>query len=266
MLISSHNVVIELENLSNGLSEVLDPESVVEKMSHEKAEEISTPLVETLKALETALDGIDRLGVAIRQSSSASLAHRIAAFMQKKDDGLVERFAFLRLKHKLVDNFQNKDRVGPPPLSLCRQLAASISFRYFGLRYQREHQENLKRRRHGDQEERSQSVGNQTWELRKSINFAPKPDIRTAIRQFPGQRLQDAISADEHSRLDSKVALQKYQSPRSSFSVRSAISVLPENFSYPAPPRSNTLEKEVSCPYCGQILAASILEQKPVWE
>ncbi|KLO82179.1 Uncharacterized protein LW93_9362 [Fusarium fujikuroi] len=105
-------LVIEFENReTNDLSHA-SQSSVVALMESEDTEEISSPLIESLKALEAAVQGLHRLGLAIRQSSTTNLTQRITAFIEKIDGGSTEELFLFRLKIKLIDEPRRKGRPG----------------------------------------------------------------------------------------------------------------------------------------------------------
>ncbi|KAG4255639.1 serine/threonine protein kinase [Fusarium proliferatum] len=105
-------LVIEFENReTNDLSHA-SQSSVVALMESEDTEVISSPLIESLKALEAAVQGLHRLGLAIRQSSTTNLTQRITAFIEKIDGGSTEELFLFRLKIKLIDEPRRKGRPG----------------------------------------------------------------------------------------------------------------------------------------------------------
>ncbi|KEZ43237.1 hypothetical protein SAPIO_CDS4926 [Scedosporium apiospermum] len=131
--ITKRNLIrtMAIENEKTGSK---SPASLIESMDRRTSENVSSPLVETLQALEAALDSLHRLGVAMRQTSSSNLTQRIVAFIDKEDDGDLQDLICFRLKHKLMASARNQGKDTGPPLSLCKQLAVSISFRYFRIR------------------------------------------------------------------------------------------------------------------------------------
>ncbi|KAF2994772.1 hypothetical protein E8E14_002949 [Neopestalotiopsis sp. 37M] len=131
----------EVENESQDNDrEIHEPSSVIlAQMNQWSGDELSSLFVESLKALESSVDSLRRLGSAIQQSSASTLTQRMNDFVKKKNDGVLEDMLYLHLRHRLVARAQEQDSTQGAALSLCRQLATSISFRYFSVLYIRSH-------------------------------------------------------------------------------------------------------------------------------
>ncbi|KAG6367137.1 hypothetical protein INS49_001320 [Diaporthe citri] len=78
------------------------PGFTVEQMQWSAEDELSSSLAENLQALESAVESLYRLGIAIRQSSSGNITQRVNAFMEKQNDVNLENMVFPRAK------FENK--------------------------------------------------------------------------------------------------------------------------------------------------------------
>ncbi|CAK7207179.1 hypothetical protein SEUCBS139899_009987 [Sporothrix eucalyptigena] len=120
-------------------------EALIKHMTREPRV-IGSVLVESLRALKSVVDSLDRLGSAIRQSSSAErLTERIENYMKKSDNGgVLEDIVYFRLKFMLVDGRKYNDGELPDnargaALLLCRQLAVSVAYRYSAIMYRRQH-------------------------------------------------------------------------------------------------------------------------------
>lgn len=111
-------LVESLENESPDNKDDEAPGSIIDEMSRKPEEGL---LVESLQALEPAVDGLYRLGIAIRQSSFGNLTQRINAFIQKKDDGMLEAMVFIHLKIKedaKTEDNENAETVGSIAVAL----------------------------------------------------------------------------------------------------------------------------------------------------
>lgn len=93
-------------------------------------------LRKTGEYIEGSVDRLHRLGVIIRQSSTASLISRVRAFSAKKSDSSLENTSYLVIKHLYAG----------APLSLQRLLGQSILERHYNIQYRREHQRRLSTR------------------------------------------------------------------------------------------------------------------------
>ena len=112
---------------------------------------LSSLLMESLQALESAIDGLRRLDTTIRLFSASILTQRINSFNQKNDDGSLEDLVYVRIKHLLVDRakvdeIQGDEIKGAAP-SLVRQLVESVLFRYFGILHRRSHEKKISTKR-----------------------------------------------------------------------------------------------------------------------
>ncbi|KAL7910317.1 hypothetical protein GGI35DRAFT_362150 [Trichoderma velutinum] len=87
--------------------------------------------------IEGSIDRLHRLGVIIRQSSTASLISRVRAFAAKQPDSSLENISHSLIKHLYPS----------APLSLQRLLGRSILERHFNIQYRREHQRRLSTQR-----------------------------------------------------------------------------------------------------------------------
>jgi hypothetical protein len=261
----------------------LGPDSTIDEMGKQPEDGLSSFLVESLQALESAVDGLYRLGVAIRHSSSGNLTHRINAFVKKNDDGMLEAMAYIHLKHKLVDKVV-MDAVGSssknpePPgaaLSLCRQLAVAVSFRYFGILYRRSHAKKMEVARRpsprveAPRESPSSEIESndltQDITLHKSKRTLPTAAKPSAIpaRLRPRVPLSDTEPSIPESKLVRKVFASPAEAIRTAPSV---ISILPKNVKYPDPPTRDSSARDQECPYCCQKFPRAQFENKMWWE
>ncbi|KAG5804767.1 hypothetical protein H9Q74_010283 [Fusarium xylarioides] len=254
-------IVMEFENREaydlNHTSQLL----VVAEMQSEDTEKISSPLVESLKALEAAIQGLYRLGLAIRQSSTANLTQRITAFIEKIDGGSTEELFFFRLKMKLIDEPRREGRPGAS-LTLCKQLASSIAFRYFRIQYRISHQRKLETPR------KPQPASGATFETSEgTVNMSEQISEKGSRKPLPyrvNQLISD-MSVTEPTIPDSSIAFRKYESlsPASTTTTSASMaSVQLRDATYPDPP----LETAVVCPYCAQPVLAALRKSKRDWE
>lgn len=239
--------------------------------------ELSSLLVESLKVLETAVDSLLRLGVAIQQSSVSTLTQRINAFVKRKDEGVLEEMIYPHLRHLLVDREREEGNHGAA-LSLCRQLAGSISFRYFAILYVRNHA--AKKRDAVSHEETTAGGQAQRMQLSKPASGASAHGRTAAPSTMDGggkepsairhHRINHAVPLSETapSIPDSDVARRKYaEPPKSFFGTKSVISIrTPGNVRYPKPPKVEPHAKDAICPYCCNRHDKSKYERKDWWE
>ena len=239
-------------------------EALVKQMTHNQGI-VASVLVESLRTLKSVVDSLDRLGSAIRQSSSAErLTERIQKYMKRSDDsGVLEDIVYLRLKHMLVDGRKYRDEELPDnareaTLLLCRQLAVSVAYRYSAIMYRRHHeQKRVARRDNPPQElqretETQKDVAQQLATVRHKNNpHLLGPTTRPSA--IPS-RLRPALS--EHtvsmlSRPESAVVMKKYASSQASFvGATSVMSIQPGNVTLPKPPTIVAPAVDAACPYC----------------
>ncbi|PKK49154.1 hypothetical protein CI102_4565 [Trichoderma harzianum] len=98
---------------------------------------LAEDLSQTQESIEGAIDRLHRLGVTIRQSSTAGLISRVRAFSAKRSDSSLEEMSFLMIKFLYP----------MAPLNLQRLLSRSILERHFNIEYRGEHQRRLAARR-----------------------------------------------------------------------------------------------------------------------
>jgi hypothetical protein len=252
------------------------PNAIIEEMNREPEAGISSLLVESLRALESAVDGLYRLGVAIRQSSPVNLTQRINAFIQKKDDGILEAMVLIHLKHRLVDeikrvaktkNNESAENVGAS-LSLCRQLALSITFRYFGILYNRSHTGKIEVKRETD----LQTGWLPKTALSTSETANPKSSPFRHTAQKPPGTASNLRGNDERSDTAptipvSKKAREALASSNSPFTgTRSFIAERQSHIKYPDPPKVDSLARDGVCPYCCKRIPKASFEKKELWE
>lgn len=233
--------------------------------------ELSSLLVESLKVLESAVDSLLRLGVAIQQSSASTLTQRINAFVKRKDEGVLEEMIYLHVRHRLVDREREEGNHGAA-LSLCWQLAGSISFRYFAILYARNHA--AKKRDAVSHEETTAGGQAQRMQLSKPASGASAPSIMDGGGKEPSairhRKINHAVPLSETapSIPDSDIARRKYaEPPKSFFGTKSVISIgTPGNVRYPKPPQVEPHAKDAICPYCCNRHDKSKYERKDWWE
>lgn len=258
----------EVLKVNNSVGEGLQ-RSVAEEVDHAPESGASSPLTESLRALKTAIDGLYRLGVAIRQSSSPTVNQRISNFAQENDDIAIENMVFFRLEHK----FFNKDQKGSnskSPLSLYRQLAISISFRYFGLLYRQSRQKKIEKNR--------ESAPVKVPDQRPEVNIPPRKPAQSKKKGGPnelqklavanaGMKQQPEKSEGAPTTVNTKNILQKYAATEKSFAApKSVLSAHIKDAKYPDPPKVDPRTREARCPFCGRPIFELDLKKKDWWQ
>lgn len=216
-----------------------------------------------------AIDGLYRLGVAIRQSSSSTLNRRVSNFAQENNDVAIENVVFLRLKHKFFDKDQ-KESNSKSPLSLYRQLAMSISFRYFGLLYRQNRQERI------EKNQEAASVQHQGLPPNENIPFqqpaqSKKKDGPDELRKFAvanaGMKQQSEQAESTPTTVNTKNIIQMYVATEESFAApKSVMSAHLRDAKYPDSPQVNPDTREARCPFCGRPIFETDLKKKDWWQ
>jgi hypothetical protein len=257
-------------------------------MNQQLDERDSSLLVESLQALESAVDGLCRLGLAIRQSSSINLTQRVDQFMRKKGDGgVLEGIVCFQLQIRLIhkikqgakaeDSAKRVGRVGAT-LSLCQQLATSVAFRYFGILYLRSHSEKIEVKREVKPKTEHQPTPAPAVPKTKPAAPKPKPE-KLATRgpsAIPLHLREHASRSDTDSSIpESKKAKQIYASrniadntgsKRHSPAGGSVISIRLTNTTYPDPPKMDSMQRNGLCPYCCKRFPWPHFADKTWWE
>ncbi|RFU23756.1 hypothetical protein B7463_g12581, partial [Scytalidium lignicola] len=248
---------------------------IAEQINHPSESRSSIPLVETLWALKAAIDGLYRLGIAIQQSSSSTLTQRINNFLQKNDDGSIENMVFLRLRHMFFDGIRNES-VTKSPISLYRQLAVSISFRYFSILYRQRRQEKFKKKHeivpvqtqigNGDPiPALTRNVQSRKYSTPNKRNSSVELGTLTPASSGLKQPQEDSDAAP--STVITKNVLQRYAASEKSFSAsKSVISVHVKDAKYPEPPEVNPITREARCPFCSRPIFERDLQKKGWWQ
>lgn len=249
--------------------------SVADEVDHAPESGASSPLAESLRALKTAIDGLYRLGVAIRQSSSSTLNQRISNFAQENDDVAIENMVFFRLKHKFFDKGQ-KESNSKSPLSLYRQLAMSISFRYFGLLYRKSRQEKIEKDREiapvqpQAEKKAPDQKPKENIPLRKPAQLREKGgpnELKKLAVANAGIKQQPKESEGAPTTVNTKNVLQKYAATEKSFAApKSVLSTHIKDAKYPDPPKVDPRTREARCSFCGRPIFEMDLKKKDWWQ
>ncbi|KAH6962517.1 CHAT domain-containing protein [Ilyonectria sp. MPI-CAGE-AT-0026] len=274
------NVVEESEKGTGPAS--LD--TIIHMMSPGERKKAALPLVDSLLALESAVDGLYHLGIAIRQSSSGALAQRVQAFIGKNDDSLFETVMLGKLKQHLIEGVQaveasnretngrDGDEVRGAAQSLCRQLAVSITFRHFMILYRRSHEEKLSMKRvnemetpDADKHDKAVSGPTQKPVLQEKNPVSP---LHPRHGRLITERPKPAKIAAERSESaptipDSQAAQRKHASSLRSFI--SGISVMADNVDFPKPPVVPERATHARCPYCCKLFARAKYNDEEWW-
>ncbi|KAI3393858.1 hypothetical protein diail_3533 [Diaporthe ilicicola] len=259
-------------------------DTIIHMMSPGERKKDVPLLVDSLLALEAAVDGLYHLGIAIRQSSSGALSQRVQALIDKKDDGLFETMVLGKLKQHLIEGVQaveasnrqakdaGRDEVRGAAQSMCRQLAVSMTFRHFAVLYRRNHEKGLamKRPNEGetldvDKNDKTMSGPSQELLLQETHHLSP-PQSRHA-RPITA-RLKPAETAAELSEsaptLPDSQAAHRKQTP-SLRSFRSGVSMMIDNGNCPKPPVVPEGATHAPCPYCCKLFAKAEYNDDEWW-
>ncbi|XDG04957.1 hypothetical protein ABKA04_004572 [Annulohypoxylon sp. FPYF3050] len=267
--------LLRIESLENES----DPEdknesliSVIEEMSQPPGADPSSRLVESLKVLESGIDSLLQLGIAIQQSSANTLTQRINSFVKRKDDGLLEEIIYLHLRHRLGSRPQ-EGRNGAA-LSLCRQLAHSVSFRYFGVLYTQSHAAK-KRDVVGHEKsprdgrvQRVQSPGS-TQRGKAPENIRPHLASSKPVAFAEHLRQHNLAQSDTSPSMpDSQDVRQRYTIQQAGFfKPESVISIpMPNNIRYPKIPDFEEDAQDAVCPYCCKRHDKVLYEKQEWWK
>lgn len=234
-------------------------QSIAEKVNQAPASGASSPLAESSRAIKLAIDGLYRLGSAIRQSSSSTLNQRICRFIEENDDLAIENLVFLRLKHKFFDTNKKKGK-GRSPISLYRQLATSISFRFFGIRYRQHRQSNIEKRQEVSPIlQRTSRVDNLSQEKRRSGQDEMK---KLAIANARIMQREDPPTT-----IHSRNILERYAATENSFAQpKSVLSSYMKDTKYPDAPKVDPRTREAKCPFCAKSILEIDLNKKDWWQ
>ncbi|OIW24582.1 hypothetical protein CONLIGDRAFT_100429 [Coniochaeta ligniaria NRRL 30616] len=256
------------------------PGSIIDQMRHAEGS-LSSILIESLKILESAVDSLLRLGVAIQQSSASTLTQRVSAFVKRQDDGVLEDIICIRLQRHLIEQERRQRATHGAALSLCRQLASSLSFRCFRIEYIR----SRAAKKHGgvSHEETAAAAdqgivlqsANATSKVSSHRGTAAVPPIpdnsggkKSSLLRDYWNRLATAQSESAASIPDSKLAKLKFAEPQKSFfGASSVISIrLLDNVEYPKPPVIEPGARGAVCPYCCKLWDKALYQSTEKWE
>lgn len=243
-------------------------QSIAEEVNHAPESGASSPLAESLRAIKAAIDGLYRLGAAIRQSSSSTLDQRVSKFIEANDDLAIENLVFLRLKHKFFDKDVTKGGC-KSPLSLYKQLATSISFRYFGIRYRQHRQNKFGKKRevipiqHQTQEKKGLPQDSDQLRKMDDPNKLKKLAVANArIKRQPGTEKEDPPTT-----VHSKSILERYAATEKSFAqAKSVLSSHMKESKYPDAPKVDTRTREANCPFCAKPITEMNLRKNDWWQ
>ncbi|UKZ68493.1 uncharacterized protein TrAtP1_009526 [Trichoderma atroviride] len=234
-------------------------QSIAEEVERTPESGASSPLAESLRAIKLAIDGLYRLGAAIRQSSSSALTQRIGRFIKENDDLAIENLVFLRLKHKFFDSSENGNNCRSP-LSLYKQLATSISFRYYGIRYRQERQDTIEKRREDSP----------VWRRTSEMTDAPKEKDKSGQNELKKLAIANARipkkpkKEEPPTTIHSKDILAKY-TEKPFAQPNSVLSSYMEDTKYPDAPKVDPRTREARCPFCSRPILEMDLKKKDWW-
>ncbi|KAL7934267.1 hypothetical protein V8C35DRAFT_302164 [Trichoderma chlorosporum] len=212
-----------------------------------KLEDPSAPL----DSLRGGVDRLNRMAIAIRKSSIASLASRIKSFSDAHDDeDYFYSLAFEILRKKLPNANDG----------LWNHLATSIKFRRQSLLYKRRHQDKLKPQPEHHEVPTLQSSSARVPLFKRSISPplsqpapSPAPSQTTASTFVPGAFLR------HYSAPDFTHELEKAPSVPSVISLGTTVGE-DNDLPYPKPP-----EGEQVCDWCFQIHSVKLYQNDWWW-
>jgi hypothetical protein len=174
----------------------------------------------------------------------------------------IEDMVFLRLKHKFFDKSQ-KESNSKSPWSLYRQLARSISFRYFELLYRKSRQEKPEKDRDtapvqpqaekivSDQKSK-ENILPQKPTKSKGANGGPN-ELKKLVVANAGMQQQPKKSEGAPTTINTNDFFQNYATTERYFAPpRSILSAHIIDAEYPDPPEVDPDTREARCPFCGR--------------
>ena len=182
---------------------------------------------------------------------------------------------FLRLKHKFFDKRQ-KEGNSKSPLSLYRQLAMSISFRYYGLLYRQSRQERIEKNR--ENAPLMPQAGKIVPDEKPEVNTPPQKPIQAKKKggtnelkklaiANAGMKQQPEKPESAPTTVDTKNVLRKYAATEKSFAApKSILSAQINNSKYPDPPKVDPYTREARCLFCGRPILEIDLKKKDWWQ
>lgn len=245
---------------------------------------LSTVLVESLRALESAVESLLRLGQLLHQSSASNLTQRVINFVNRKDDGTLERTIYLHLKHKFHDRAK-VDGNRPTALSLCQQLAKSVAFRCFRVHYMRSHADK-KRTPPVSHEAPTTRLGAKPPSPSDNLARVPAQSKIVETTQHIAVPERGAVLPPSVLRIkndhglvpprtetdpslpDSNYVKARYKESKGSFfGANSVASIrLRDDIKYPKKPTLDSSAKSALCPYCCKTFPKSDYDRPWWWE
>jgi hypothetical protein len=216
-----------------------------------------TSPLEAFRLVKETIDRLQRLSMAIRQSSAQHRNFKTVSFIERDKEGNdissgFESYAICIIKHRYKDADD----------ALCRQLGASIFFRRNRFLYRKRHQEKLALNRRGTTPPvQGKSLAD------RGANYASQQDQPSS----QGALFLPALSATTASVLPSSPLDPKiFRSITSSYapsiaSSAPSVSVQDNKLDYPVPPVFKPGKKECECPYCFESLQKADASDERRW-
>ncbi|RTE80926.1 hypothetical protein BHE90_004564 [Fusarium euwallaceae] len=232
------------------------------KLTPEGATRLSASLAvqAALKAVQEAIDRLQRLAIIIRRSSTVTIASRVKNFALKTDAAENAEF------NKLVLIRINAILPGISE-SLASQLLESISHRRLRLLYQRRHQKKLGRRRPGRS---NQTLPREAEGEKLKLDSPQRPAMPEAgtgesVRQASVYTKSQANSDTAHSSFNLS-AFYRYQSRAASTqSDNITVTSVTQGCSYPRPPKLQEGARTARCDWCYEEISTSELQTSGWW-
>ncbi|KAL7961305.1 hypothetical protein V8C34DRAFT_274365 [Trichoderma compactum] len=213
---------------------------------------LTDDLRQTQESVEGAIDRLHRLGVIIRQCSTASLISRVRAFSAKRSDSSLEEMSFLMIKFLYP----------MAPLDLQRLLSRSILERHFNIEYRGEHQRRLEARRKpvsdddGDHKEDQPRVHNGSQEVLRPVTRKDYVNEAADIVRDDSEK-ETEIMPSKSGTKPSTLQTQEFQhkvnekKPLEALSAVSKTSSVPVgDVNYPKPPKPQGENDFATCYWC----------------
>lgn len=221
------------------------------QQSAQSIDNLAGDLRQTQESVEGSIDRLHRLGVTIRQSSTASLISRVKAFSAKRSDSSLEEMSFLMIKFLYP----------MAPLNLQHLLSRSILERHFNIEYRGEHQRRLAAHRtraldDDDHKEDQPRVDNDSQEVLRPITRKDYVDEAADVVHDRSEKGTDTMLSKSGTK-PSTLQTQEFQrklnqeKPLKALSVVSKASSVPiGDINYPRPPKSDGEHDWAKCYWC----------------
>lgn len=200
--------------------------------------------ISSLEAISEAVDRLNHLGVAIRQSSVVSQATKARAFAEQFDLNSFERVAYVSLQTLYADASQG----------LLEQLARSMTETYARFLHRKSRQGRLQTRRPRAQISNSlyAIVENQALDADEDMQMSNtinppelNTDISTQMPQFPPPQITRVLPLSEPTSIDSQEVRTRFKKLLNPSIKSKTMSILANQVDYPRPAKGSLV-----CDWC----------------